>query len=73
MVITQSEVILDLNENQLKQLCIITGFKKAKKGEIIYFSSSELSRVFLLKKGNIKIVSVDEIVNLKSILMEITT
>nr|WP_315172214.1 Crp/Fnr family transcriptional regulator [uncultured Flavobacterium sp.] len=44
----------------MKQLCIITGFKKAKKGEIIYFSSSELPRVFLLKKGNIKIVSVDE-------------
>ncbi|TAF72727.1 MAG: Crp/Fnr family transcriptional regulator [Flavobacterium sp.] len=49
-----------LNGSQLKQLCIITGFKKAKKGEIIYFSSSELPRVFLLKKGNIKIVSVDE-------------
>ena len=45
-----------LNGSQLKQLCIITGFKKAKKGEIIYFSSSELPRVFLLKKGNIKIV-----------------
>lgn len=49
-----------LNGSQLKQLCIITGFKKAQKGEIIYFSSSELPRVFLLKKGNIKIVSVDE-------------
>ena len=49
-----------LNGSQLKQLCIITGFKKAKKGEIIYFSSSKLPRVFLLKKGNIKIVSVDE-------------
>jgi len=49
-----------LNGSQLKQLCVITGFKKAKKGEIIYFSSSELPRVFLLKKGNIKIVSVDE-------------
>lgn len=49
-----------LNGSQLKQLCIITGFKKAKKGEIIYFSSSELPRVFLLKKGNIKIVYVDE-------------
>ena len=49
-----------LNGSQLKQLCIITGFKKAKKGEIIYFSSSELPRVLLQKKGNIKIVSVDE-------------
>jgi hypothetical protein len=62
-----------LNGSQLKQLCIITGFKKAKKGEIIYFSSSELPRVFLLKKGNIKNVSVDEDGNLSSMLMEITT
>ncbi|MBF6640415.1 Crp/Fnr family transcriptional regulator [Flavobacterium sp. J49] len=49
-----------LSMNQIKQLCIITGFKKAKKGDIIYFSSSDVPRVFLLKKGNIKIVSVDE-------------
>lgn len=49
-----------LSMSQIKQLCIITGFKKAKKGEIIYFSSSDLPRIFLLKKGNIKIVSVDE-------------
>lgn len=49
-----------LSMSQIKQLCMITGFKKAKKGEIIYFSSSDLPRVFLLKKGNIKIVSVDE-------------
>lgn len=45
---------------QIKQLCIITGFKKAHKGEIIYFSSSDVPRIFLLKKGNIKIVAVDE-------------
>jgi CRP-like cAMP-binding protein len=49
-----------LSFGQIKQLCIITGFKKAKKGEIIYFSSSDLPRIFLLKKGNIKIVDVDE-------------
>ncbi len=49
-----------LSFSQIKQLCIIVGFKKAKKGEIIYFSSSEVPRIFLLKRGNIKIVSVDE-------------
>ena len=49
-----------LNFDQIKQLCIVTGFKKAKKGEIIYFSSSDLPRIFLLKIGNIKIVSVDD-------------
>jgi CRP-like cAMP-binding protein len=49
-----------LSYSQIKQLCIIVGFKKAKKGEIIYFSQSELPRIFLLKRGNIKIVSVDD-------------
>jgi CRP-like cAMP-binding protein len=49
-----------LSFGQIKQLCIITGFKKAQKGEIIYFSSSDLPRIFLLKKGNIKIVAIDE-------------
>jgi CRP/FNR family transcriptional regulator, cyclic AMP receptor protein len=45
---------------QIKQLCIIVGFKKANKGEIIYFSNSEAPRIFLLKRGAIKIVSLDE-------------
>lgn len=49
-----------LSYSQIKQLCIITGFKKAKKGDVIYFSSSDVPRIFLLKKGNIKIVSIDE-------------
>lgn len=49
-----------LSMSQIKQLCIITGFKKANKGDIIYFSSSDLPRIYLLKKGNIKIVSIDD-------------
>ena len=49
-----------LSFGQIRQLCIITGFKKAQKGEIIYFSSSDIPRIFLLKKGNIKIVAIDE-------------
>lgn len=49
-----------LSFSQIKQLCIITGFKKADKGEVIYFSASELPRIFLLMKGAIKIVSLDE-------------
>ncbi|TDP57786.1 CRP/FNR family transcriptional regulator [Flavobacterium dankookense] len=54
------KLFLTLNMSQIKQLCIISGFKTAKKGEVIYFSSSDLPRIYLLKKGNIKIVSVDE-------------
>lgn len=49
-----------LSFGQIKQLCIVTGFKKAAKGEVIYFSSSDLPRIFLLKKGNIKIVAIDQ-------------
>ena len=49
-----------LSMSQIKQLCIITGFKKANKGDVIYFSSSDVPRIYLLKKGNIKIVSIDD-------------
>ena len=49
-----------LSMSQIKQLCIVVGYKKAKKGDIIYFSSSDVPRIFLLKKGNIKIVAIDE-------------
>ncbi len=40
-----------LSFSQIKQLCIITGFKKASKGEIIYFSSSDVPGFFYLKRG----------------------
>ncbi len=49
-----------LSYSQIKQLCVISGFKTAKKGEIIYFSNTDVPRIFILKKGNIKIVAVDE-------------
>jgi CRP-like cAMP-binding protein len=49
-----------LSMSQIKQLCIIVGYKKARKGDVIYFSSSDVPRIFLLKKGNIKIVAIDE-------------
>lgn len=49
-----------LSNMQLKQLCIITGFKKAKKGDIIYLFSSDAPKIYFLKKGNIKIAELDE-------------
>lgn len=49
-----------LSGSQIRQLCIITGFKKAKKGEMIFFAESNEPRIYLLKKGNIKIVEIDE-------------
>lgn len=49
-----------LNNSQVRQLCIITNFKRAKKGELIDFGEKENSRIYLLKKGNLKLVQVDE-------------
>lgn len=49
-----------LSNSQIKQLCIITRFKQAKKGDVIYLPALDEPRVFFLKKGNIKIVSTDE-------------
>lgn len=49
-----------LSNEQLKQLCVITNYKKAKKGEMIYLGESEKPRIYFLKKGNIKITEIDE-------------
>lgn len=49
-----------LKNEQIKQLCIITGFKKAKHNEIIRLSEIEEPRIFLLKKGRIKLTVTDE-------------
>jgi CRP/FNR family transcriptional regulator len=49
-----------LNNEQLKQLCVITNYKKAKKGDIIYFANEDAPRIYFLKKGNIKVADVDE-------------
>ncbi|MGS2762370.1 Crp/Fnr family transcriptional regulator [Sinomicrobium sp. M5D2P9] len=49
-----------LNFRQIRQLCVITNFKKAHKGDILYFSDSDTPRIYFLKKGNIKIVETDQ-------------
>lgn len=49
-----------LNNSQVRQLCIITNFKRAKKGELIDLGDGESPRIYLLKKGNLKVVQVDE-------------
>ncbi len=54
------ELFTQMNETEIKALCVITGFKRAHKNEIIYFSHESVKRIYLLKKGVIKIVSSDE-------------
>jgi CRP/FNR family cyclic AMP-dependent transcriptional regulator len=49
-----------LNNSQVKQLCVIIGFKQAKKGDIIYLAESDEARIYFLKKGSIKIVDMDK-------------
>lgn len=49
-----------LNNSQVKQLCIITRFKTAKKGESVYLSTTDEPKIFFLKKGHIKITEIDD-------------
>tara|TARA_R110001592_G_scaffold40757_1_gene133546 strand:- start:18391 stop:19095 length:705 start_codon:yes stop_codon:yes gene_type:complete len=49
-----------ISYRDLKSLCVITGFKKGKKGELVFFESENEPMIFFLKKGVIKVVSVDQ-------------
>lgn len=61
-----------LSNSQVKQLCIISRFKKAQKGDIIYLPYNGQDKIYFLKKGNIKIVEIDDNGNevIKDILMK---
>ncbi|GAB3655202.1 Crp/Fnr family transcriptional regulator [Echinicola sediminis] len=48
----------EISNKDLKSLCVISGFKKGKKGDLVFFGSEEQSMIFFLKKGVIKIVSI---------------
>jgi CRP-like cAMP-binding protein len=49
-----------LNNSQIEDLCILKKFHSVKKGEIIYFSNENVPRVYILDKGILKIVSINE-------------
>lgn len=48
-----------LSNAQIDDLCIMTRYKRAEKGEIIYFADESDKRIFILKKGTIKICEND--------------
>ncbi len=48
-----------LSNHQIEDLCIISKYKTAKKGEIIYFAEEVDPRIYLLKRGKIKILAHD--------------
>jgi CRP/FNR family transcriptional regulator, cyclic AMP receptor protein len=49
-----------LNLDDLKQVCFMSKFKIAKKGEIIFFNDENKGLMFTLKKGSLKIVRISE-------------
>jgi CRP-like cAMP-binding protein len=49
-----------MSNSQIEELCVIVNYKKATRGEIIYFSDDDVKRIYLLKKGTVKIVEADD-------------
>jgi len=58
--LSQQSLFESLGEADLNQLCWISAYKEAKKGEIIYFSDQSIDRFYLVKKGRIKIAYFDQ-------------
>ncbi|MDR6561376.1 MULTISPECIES: Crp/Fnr family transcriptional regulator [unclassified Arcicella] len=48
-----------LSREENRALCLIPNFKTVKKNEIIYFSHDDEQRLYTIKSGTLKIVSVD--------------
>lgn len=49
-----------MSNKQIDELCVIVNYKKAHKGEIIYFADDNVKRIYLLKRGTVKIVEADD-------------
>lgn len=44
-----------LSSQEIESLCIVSNMKNAKKNDVIYFSESEIKKIFILKMGTVKI------------------
>lgn len=44
-----------LNDSEVDELCIISAFKTGKKAEVIYFFDREIERIYILKRGRMKV------------------
>jgi CRP/FNR family transcriptional regulator len=49
-----------MSDQEYKDLCVITGYKTAKKNEVIYMTHESVKRLYFLKKGVVKIAAVNE-------------
>jgi CRP/FNR family transcriptional regulator, cyclic AMP receptor protein len=49
-----------LSSQEIEGLCIVSNMKNAEKNDVIYFSDSEVKKIFILKLGTVKICREDE-------------
>lgn len=49
-----------MSSKEVEDLCIISNLKSADKNDVIYFSESEVKKIFILKVGTVKICREDE-------------
>ena len=54
------ELFSKLNTEEIQDLCIISSFTQASKGDYIYFGNEQINRLYILKKGRIKIACYDD-------------
>ena len=54
------ELFSKLNTEEIQDLCIVMSYKQATKGEYIYFGNEQIDRLYILKKGRIKIAYYDD-------------
>jgi CRP-like cAMP-binding protein len=50
------KLFAQLQDEEVDQLCIISRFKEANKGEMIFFTGTASSQIFILKIGVVKII-----------------
>ena len=48
-----------MSDIEYKDLCVISGYKTARKNEVIYMTHETVKRLYFLKKGVVKIAGVD--------------
>lgn len=53
------QVFSQITDEKYQELCVWTGFKKGIKNEAIFFSHETTKRIYFLKKGMLKIISLD--------------
>ncbi|HAS41755.1 MAG TPA: Crp/Fnr family transcriptional regulator [Microscillaceae bacterium] len=53
------QIFSQITDDKYQELCVWVGFKKALKNEAIFFSHEATKRLYFLKKGMLKIISLD--------------